>query len=121
MGLVIAVLSAGCVDEWPTPTGPRAPPEQPEGHPRNPDTLRITDWDFDETDSGLLRVFGTVENNGETTAQATVEVVVNADNQRYQQSQTVEVPAEDVADFDMVLNIEHETVLQNGSITLSLG
>ncbi len=121
IGLVIAVLSAGCVDKWPTPTGPRAPPEQPEGQPRDPDTLRITDWDFDETDSGLLRVFGTVENNGETTAQATVEVVVNADDQRYQQSQTVEVPAEDVADFDMVLNIEHETVLQNGSITLSLG
>lgn len=120
LGLFAALLSAGCVDRWPTPTGPRAPPEQPEGQPRDPDTVQIDTWDFDESDSGQLRVFGTVENDGTSAAQATVEVVVSTDEEKYEQSQTVDVPAEGDADFNIVLDIEYEAFLQSGSITLEL-
>lgn len=120
LGLFAAVLSAGCVDQWPTPTGPRAPPEQPEGQPRNADALRIGTWDFGETESGQLRVFGTVENDGSSSARATVEILVSTDDREYERSQTVDVPAEGEAEFDVVFDVEHETFLQSGSIDLGL-
>jgi hypothetical protein len=82
--------------------------------------VRIGTWDIDETDSGQLRVFGTVENDGSSAAQATVEVVVSTDDQESEQSQTVDVPAEGDADFDIVLNVEYEAFLEGGSITLDL-
>lgn len=120
LGLLAAVLSAGCVEEWPTPTGPRGPPEQPEGQPRDPDALRIGDWDFDENDSGLLRVFGAVKNNGSSLARVTVVAVVSTDDEKYKQSQTVEVSGEGVTDFDIVFDVEYETFRQMGSLDLYL-
>lgn len=120
LGLFAAVLSAGCVDDWPTATGPRGPPEQPEGQPRDTGALRIDNWDFGETESGQLRVFGTVENDGATAAQAVVEVVVSADDQQYEQTQVVDVPAGESAEFDVAFDLEYETFLQSGSIDLNL-
>lgn len=122
LGLVAVGLSTGCVGTWPQPTGPRGPPAEPEDRPREPgsDALRIGDWDFGETESGLLRVFGTVQNDGDATAQATVEAVVSAANQRYERTQSVEVPAGDTTEFDVEFDLEYETFVESGSIDLRL-
>lgn len=122
LGLVAVGLSTGCVGTWPRPTGPRGPPTEPEDRPREPgsDALRIRGWDFGETESGLLRVFGTVQNDGDATAQATVEVVVSVDDQRYAQAQSVDVPAGGTTEFDVEFDIEYETFVESGSIDLRL-
>jgi hypothetical protein len=120
LGLVAASLSAGCVDAWPQPTGPRGPPEEPEGQPREQSPLRIDSWDFGEADSGLLRVFGTVENDGDEPARPTVEVRVRAGEQRYERTTTVDVPAGATAQFDIEFDVEYDTFVGDGSVRLDL-
>lgn len=120
VGLFALVLATGCVDRWPRPTGPRGAPEAPEQRPRDADAVRIDSWDFGETESGRLRVFGTVQNGGDTTAEATVKAVVYAGDERYEQTKTVTVPAGETAEFDIEFDVRYETFLGDGSIDLDL-
>jgi hypothetical protein len=120
LGMVAASLSAGCVGAWPQPTGPRGPPEAPEGQPREQSPLRIESWDFGEADSGLLRVFGTVQNDRDASAEATVEVRVRAGEQRYERTTTVDVPAGATAEFEIEFDVEYDTFVGDGSIRLDL-
>jgi hypothetical protein len=120
LGLIAASLSAGCVGVWPQPTGPRGPPEEPEGQPREQSALRIDTWDFGENDAGLLRVFGTIQNNGDAAAQATVEAVVRAGEQRYERTTTVAVPAGATAEFTIGFDVEYDAFVGNGSLDLQL-
>lgn len=120
VGLVALVLTAGCVDRWPRPTGPRGAPEAPEHQPRDADAVRIDSWDFGETESGRLHVFGTVQNDGDATAEATVEAVVHTGDERYEQTETVTVPAGGTTEFDVEFDVRYETFLEDGSIDLDL-
>ncbi len=120
LGLVAASFSAGCVGAWPQPTGPRGPPEEPEGQPREQSALRIDSWDFGEDDSGMLRVFGTVRNDGDTSTTVTVEVRVRAGEQRYERTTTVDVPEGATAEFEIEFDVEYDTFVGDGSIRLDL-
>lgn len=120
VGSLALVLTTGCVDRWPRPTGPRGAPEAPEQQPRDTDAVRIDSWDFGETDSGRLHVFGTVQNDGDATVEATAEAVVRAGDERYERTETVTVPAGDTTEFDIEFDIPYETFLDGGSIDLTL-
>lgn len=120
LGVLALSLTGGCVDTWPGATGPRGPPDAPDDEPRDPEAVQIDGWDFGETDAGLLRVFGTVSNDGERSAAATVEITVRAGETEYQQTTTVDVPAESTAEFDVEFDVEHETFIEDGSIRLDL-
>jgi hypothetical protein len=120
LGLLAASLSAGCVGAWPQPTGPRGPPEEPEGQPQEQSALRIDTWDFGENDAGLLRVFGTVQNNGDALARGTVEAVVRAGEQRYERTTNVDVPAGATVEFNIEFDVEYDSFVGNGSLDLQL-
>lgn len=120
LGLFAAVLTAGCVDSWPRPTGPRAPPTSPEQPPEETDTVRVEEWDFGETESGQLHVFGTVLNDGDATAEATVLVSVRAGDEEAERSQSVSVPGGGTTDFDIEFDVEYEKFRSDGSIRVDL-
>lgn len=120
VGSLALVLTTGCVDRWPRPTGPRGAPEAPEQQPRDADAVRIDSWDFGETESGRLHVFGTVRNDGDATVEATAEAVVRAGGERYERTETVTVPAGGTTEFDIEFDVRHETFLDGGSIDLVL-
>ena len=124
LGLLAASLSlpAGCLSDAPGVTGPRNPPSAPADDPREPperEPLRITEFDFGESDDGRLRVFGTVENRTETERRATVRVSVTTD-ETYERTVEVDVPAGSTAEFEVVFDLAYEVASGNFSIDLHL-
>ena len=121
LGALPLLFTAGCVDSWPTPTGPRGPPEpgseRPDGDQARVD---IDEWDIGETDDGRLRVFGTVRNEGEEPAEVTVAVVVRVDEQRYERATTVTVAADESAEFDIEFDLEYDAFAAGGSVDIDL-
>jgi hypothetical protein len=120
LGLLAAVLTAGCVDSWPRPTGPRGPPPSPERPSGQQDAVRIGEWDYGEGESGRLRVFGTVRNERDGTVESTVLVSVRAGEEEVERSQTVSVPGNGSADFDIEFDVTYEKFRSDGSIRVDL-
>ena len=119
----LAVAFCGCLSDAPGPTGPRNPPDEPPNDPRTtptPDALSVTSFDFEETDDGALRVFGTVENAGEVERTARVRIRVTAKGSRTDRTTEVIVPAGEEARFEVVFQVRYRAFASEGSIDVTL-
>lgn len=114
-------LSSGCLGSLPRATGPRKPPEAPEGGPDpSGDALSIESWDYGETEGGSLRIFGRVQNTGGTEATATVAATVTVDGDEHTNSTDVTVAAGGTAEFELRFDVSYEQFQQNGAISIEL-
>ncbi|ELK47553.1 transcriptional initiation protein Tat [Haloferax volcanii] len=123
LGLVAVGLSSGCLGSLPGATGPRNPPAAPAGNPRDtPEVspVRIEDIDYEATDDGRLRVFGSVLNDGGAERLTTVEVRVTAGGERTTQSRELTVPAGGTADFEIEFDVEYDAFSDDGDLNVSL-
>lgn len=114
-------LSSGCLGSLPSATGPRKPPEAPEGKPRAPSAdPSIETWDYGETDEGTLTVFGTIKNPADVETTVTVAVTVTVDEDKHTKSADYTVPAGGTTDFDLTFEVSFDQFQQHGSIDLEL-
>ncbi|RDZ45432.1 transcriptional initiation protein Tat [Haloferax sp. Atlit-10N] len=123
LGLVAVGLSSGCLGSLPGATGPRNPPDAPAGEPRDtPEVppVRISEVDFEATDDGRLRVFGTVVNDSGAERIATVEARVSVRDEESTRSQELAVPAAGSADFAIEFEFEFDAFRNNGDLNVSL-
>ncbi|SDX87277.1 hypothetical protein [Halobellus clavatus] len=122
-GVCTAVL-AGCLGAAPRATGPRNPPAAPAGEPRQttpPPALVVGTFDFEATDAGTLRVFGTVENRGETQTTATVTVTADIGDERVETQTSVAVDSDSTAEWSVVFDVEYARFTSNGSLSVDVG
>lgn len=119
--LALAIPLSGCLAGAADRTGPRNPPKEPKDGPRDDPqpTVRIGQFDFEETDDGHLRVFGTVVNDSDAQRTATVLAVVDADA-HYEQTTQVTVDAGSEREFAIVFDIEYDTFARQGQVNVKL-
>ncbi|WP_042666651.1 hypothetical protein [Haloferax sp. ATB1] len=123
LGVVAVGLSSGCLGSLPGATGPRNPPEAPAGDPRDTPAVspvRIEDIDYEATDDGRLRVFGSVLNDGGAERLTTVEVRVTVGGERSTRSQELAVPAGGTADFAVEFEFGYDAFREDGDLNVSL-
>lgn len=114
-------LSAGCLSPLPRATGPRKPPEAPEGGPGvSSDALSIETWDYSETGGGSLRIFGTIRNSSDVKTTATVAATVTVAGDGHTNSTDITVPAGGTAKFELRYDVSYDKFEQNGSISIEL-
>lgn len=120
---VAFALPAGCLGDLPGATGPRNPPSAPEGEqrrtPKRP-PLSVAAFDFERTESGRLRVFGTVSNRGGAERIATVKMQVSADGERYVRRTEVTVPPNAETGFETTFDLAYDEFAKNGEVNVSL-
>lgn len=119
---LLPVSGAGCLENPPGRTGPRNPPDAPEGGPNpaeQPD-VRIEGFDFEETSGGELRVFGSVVNETDVRRDVTVLVTVHAGGDVYRRTSEFSVPGGEETDFYVVFEIEYGEFAQNGRVNVEL-
>ncbi|KAB1189259.1 MULTISPECIES: transcriptional initiation protein Tat [Haloferax] len=123
LGLVALGLSSGCLGALPNATGPRNPPEAPAGEPRNtPEVppVRISDFDFESTDDGRLRVFGEVVNDAGSERVATVRVRIVVGGSESIRDADVTVPSGETASFSVEFDAQYGDFAKNGELDVSL-
>jgi hypothetical protein len=120
--LVLTVPLAGCISAATERTGPRNPPKEPEEGPRDdpPAQVRIGEFDFEETDDGTLRVFGTVVNDGDARRTTTVRAIVDAAGNNYEKTTEVVVDAGTTAEFSVVFDIDYDEFARQGRVNVEL-
>lgn len=117
---LLAAASAGCSGSVPGATGPRTPPPPGERTTARPDGVSVESWDFEETDGGALRVFGTLRNPGDSRRTATVVVTVTVAGEDHTRRSEVTVPAGGTAEFGVAFDVRYEAFTRDGSINLEL-
>jgi hypothetical protein len=119
----LATLLAGCIGSFPGVTGPRNPPgppaDQPRRTPERPD-LAVGTFDFEATDGGDLRVFGTVENRGDAQRTATVRVTVRADGESFEREADVSVGPDSTAEWAVTFDLAYDTFTSGGDLNVDL-
>jgi hypothetical protein len=123
LGVVALGLSSGCLGSFPTATGPRNPPEAPPGEPRNtPEVppVRIAEFDFESTDDGRLRVFGSVVNDAGSERVTTVSVRVVVDDTESIRETEVTVGSGETTPFSVEFDAEYDAFLSSGELDVSL-
>jgi hypothetical protein len=122
VALALPLSVSGCLSNPPGATGPRQPPKEPEEGPRDEPSrdVRIDQFDFEETDDGLLRVFGTVVNSSDVERVATVKAIVDASGEHFERTTDVTVPANGEAEFGVVVEVEYDTFAKNGRVNVEL-
>lgn len=104
LGALPLVLS-GCLSTLPGPTGPRNPPTEPEDDPREKPQqkpLVTGDFQFEETDSGTLRVVLTVANRTDVDRTGTVVGTLTLKGETYEGKTTVTVGGGSEIDAELV-------------------
>ena len=120
---IAATAGAGCVGRVREPSGPRLPPRPEEDGPQPgdaPDPLRIDKLDFEETDDGRLRIFGTIENRSEADRTATVSVTVTVDDEEFNRATDVPVPAGEIEPFEIVFDLEYGRFVEGGEFSATV-
>jgi hypothetical protein len=121
-GSLLAVLG-GCLGSPPTATGPRRPPDAPEGDPRStperPD-LFVKSFDFEAADGGNLRVVGAVGNRGSVERERNVRVAVSVDGERYVRETGVSVPPDGETEFAVEFSVSESAFAAGGEIDVTL-
>jgi hypothetical protein len=122
LALLVGV-SSGCLGSPPNATGPRRPPEPPEGQPRDtPDqpNLYVSTFDYGAAEGGNLRVFGEVGNRGGVERVATVRVRVRIGDETYTRDQSVSVPPGGAAEFSATFDVSAEEFERAGGLDVTL-
>ncbi|MFB6092587.1 MAG: transcriptional initiation protein Tat [Haloquadratum sp.] len=121
---IAAALLGGCLGTAPRATGPRHAPDAPAGQPRQTPrrpTLTIGTFDFEATDGGRLRVFGTIANHGPVQRTATVRVTVTVDGDESVRETSVTVGPDATAEWTLTVDVAYEAFTRNGSLSVVLG
>ena len=120
--LALTLPLAGCLAGATDRTGPRNPPKEPDEGPRDdpPKEVRIGQFDFEETDDGLLRVFGTVVNDSDARRTARVRAVVDAAGEHYERTTEMTVDAGGEAEFGVVFEVRYDEFAKQGRVNVVL-
>lgn len=123
-GPALVLGLAGCLGGSPPGrTGPRNPPRSPEGGPPDDDdgrTVRLASYDFEESESGRLRVFGEVVSDADAEREVTLVARVTTPDDSYERSKTVAVPPNDGVEFEFHFEIEFDEFASSGSVLVEL-
>jgi len=125
LGAGIAPPLVGCLSDPPDRTGPRNAPNSPEGGPPGGtadggDPVRISSYDFEETDDGRLRVFGTVVNDGDAERRVTVVARVTTPDDEHERSTELSVPPGEAAEFAVEFAVEFDAFAKDGTVVVRL-
>ena len=122
-GVSIAALLGGCLSAFPSATGPRNPPDAPADQPRRtperPD-LVVGTFDFEADDEGALRVFGTVENRGDTQRTATVTVTSRVDGEQFVRETSLAVDPGESAEWSVSFDVDYEGFASGGDLSVDV-
>ncbi|MFC6872808.1 transcriptional initiation protein Tat [Halobellus marinus] len=119
----VAALLGGCLDSLPGATGPRNPPSAPEGEPRqtaDQPALAVGSFDFERTEDGTLRVFGTVENRGDVQRTATVRVNIRIDGDEVARETDVTVEPGETAEWAVTFDVAYDAFTSGGDLNVEL-
>ncbi|WP_435184368.1 transcriptional initiation protein Tat [Halobellus sp. EA9] len=119
----LSALLGGCLGAAPGATGPRHPPDAPAGEPRRttaPPPLGVGTFDFEATDAGDLRVFGTVRNRSEAERTATVTVTVGLGEEEFEREASLAVPAGETAEWSVTFDVAYERFTTNGNLSVDV-
>jgi hypothetical protein len=119
----VAALLGGCLDSLPGATGPRNPPSAPEGEPRQTAdqlALAVGSFDFERTEDGMLRVFGTVENRGDVQRTATVRVNIRIDGDEVARETDVTVEPGETAEWAVTFDVAYDAFTSGGDLNVEL-
>ncbi|MFB6090311.1 MAG: transcriptional initiation protein Tat [Halobellus sp.] len=122
-GGALATLLGGCLGSAPGATGPRNPPDAPADEPRRtdaPPAVSVGTFDFEATDGGDLRVFGTVRNRSDVERNATVTVTVSLDDDEFERQTSLAVPAGGSAEWSVTFDVAYERFTKNGSLSVDV-
>ncbi len=114
-----ALGGAGCLQPQ-SPSGPRTPPQSPEGGPTQRGGLVIADFRGQEGDNGNLEVLIVIENRGENDQSATIEVVAQVGDQSFQRTETVGVPAGERVETVLEFDVAYDDYVGDGSISATI-
>lgn len=119
----LAALLGGCLGSAPGATGPRNPPDAPADDPRRTaalPALGVDTFDFESTDAGDLRVFGTVRNRSDVERRVTVAVTVGLDDEEVRRETSLAVPAGATAEWSVTFEVSYERFTKNGDLSVDL-
>jgi hypothetical protein len=117
-------MLGGCVGRLPRATGPRNPPDAPADQPREtPDRpdLVVGTFDFEATDDGTLRVFGTVENGGDVQRTGTVRVTVGVGGDEFGREAPVTVESGETREWAVTFDLAYDRFTAGGEISVEVG
>mgnify|MGYP006275569345 CR=1 FL=1 len=118
-----AALLGGCLESWPSATGPRNPPDAPAGQSRQPPEqadLVVGTFDFEADDQGALRVFGTVENRGDAQRTATVTVTARIDGESVVRETSLAVEPDGTAEWSVTFETAYEEFASGGTVSVDV-
>lgn len=123
-GLACAAATlGGCLSRLPRATGPRNPPDAPADQPREtpdrPDVV-VGTFDFEATDDGALRVFGTVENRGDVQRTGTVRVTVGVGGDEFVREASVTVASGATAEWAVTFDVAYDRFAGGGDISVEI-
>ena len=118
-----AATLGGCVGRLPRATGPRNPPDAPADQPREtpdrPDVV-VGTFDFEATDDGALRVFGTVENGSGVQRTGTVRVTVGVDGDEFVREASVTVESGETSEWAVTFDLAYDRFAGGGDISVEV-
>jgi hypothetical protein len=124
--LCSATLAAGCLSNLPRATGPRTPPAGGTPPPEavgggGSDQLRVTRFDFEESDGGSLRVVGRVANDGVNQRTVVLVITVRTDAGTVVERPRVTVDAESESAFGvLVTEVSFQEFQSSGELDIEL-
>ncbi|MFB6127919.1 MAG: hypothetical protein ABEJ79_11580 [Halolamina sp.] len=118
VGSLGAGVVGGCLSREPSATGPRTPPQSPTPRPNGERVLYVDDFQVVEGDDGNLAVPVTVRNEAEERREGTVVVEVTANGDDYRTAEAVSVPAESTTELTLGLDLDYQTFIADGSLTV---
>jgi hypothetical protein len=119
---------AGCLSDTPGATGPRNPPNSETSTPTaDPGSggggggaterpLQVGTYDFERTDDGRLRVFGTVVNNTDEELAGVVRAGVFYGDESNILEEEVTVPGGGSTEFELLFEIDFEAFAEDGEL-----
>ena len=119
----VAATLGGCVGRLPQATGPRNPPDAPADQPREtPDRpgLVVGTFDFEATDDGALRVFGTVENGDDVQRTGTVRVTVGVGGGEFVREAAVTVESDETSEWAVTFDLGYDRFTAGGDLSVEI-
>ncbi len=125
----VAIGLAGCLDNPQAESGPRNPPSGPDGFvgerqtPPDEDVdgpLVVVSYNFDVADDDTLLVPATVANRSDTDRTGRVICTVRAQEDTFEQEETVELAAGAEANLEFAFDILFEEFAIDGRVTVDI-
>jgi len=80
----------------------------------------VATFDFEADDDGALRVFGTVENRGDTQRTGTVRVAVDVADEEFVRETSVTVDSDSTTEWTVTFDVAYDRFAGGGGISVSV-